>query len=417
MSTSATQTGDTLVHWQSPRLQAEWLRANQDARVIRDVLAQNGALDFPTYESGLTPASALSGELGTETGMGFAWVRDNCYAAYALLLAGDQAKASGVVRALLRIFATYEHMLDAVITGAADPNDIMTRPPARVVGDTLGLTGNWSNAQNDSIGYTLWVVAEFVQHGALQLTAEDWDIITKLARYLNTIEYWHDADNGHWEEDRQLHAASIGAVVAGLSAVSDIAPATLDWGLDLDQLITDGRTALNQSLIDVPLDASVLFLVEPLRIVTADQTARIIAMVEQNLRREIGIIRYPNDSYWAADYRDHFGLGDRTADFSDRMDERAKFSLEGHEAQWTIFDPMLSCYYSRRYAETNDEQYLQKSRYYLERSLASYEEREGKWLVPEAYFFEHGQWVANDHVPLLWSQANLIAALRAIEDQ
>ncbi|MEM7678733.1 MAG: hypothetical protein AAF449_22355, partial [Myxococcota bacterium] len=38
----------------------------------------------------------------------------------------------------------------------------------------------------------------------------------------------------------------------------------------------------------------------------------------------------------------------------------------------------------------------------------------GRLRCVEAYFLEKSQWVPNDHVPLLWTQANLLLALRAM---
>lgn len=39
---------------------------------------------------------------------------------------------------------------------------------------------------------------------------------------------------------------------------------------------------------------------------------------------------------------------------------------------------------------------------------------QGELRCPEAYYLEHGRYVPNDHVPLLWTQANLRLALLAM---
>jgi hypothetical protein len=35
---------------------------------------------------------------------------------------------------------------------------------------------------------------------------------------------------------------------------------------------------------------------------------------------------------------------------------------------------------------------------------------------PELYYLEGGRYVPNDHVPLLWTQANLMLALKLMEE-
>jgi len=48
----------------------------------------------------------------------------------------------------------------------------------------------------------------------------DKELVQLLVDYLVALEYWQDADNGMWEENREVHASSIGACVAGLLAIS-----------------------------------------------------------------------------------------------------------------------------------------------------------------------------------------------------
>jgi hypothetical protein len=42
----------------------------REPRKLREELQARGALEFPTFNSGLFPAASLSGELGELTGMG-----------------------------------------------------------------------------------------------------------------------------------------------------------------------------------------------------------------------------------------------------------------------------------------------------------------------------------------------------------
>ena len=44
-------------------------------------------------------------------------------------------------------------------------------------------------------------------------------MVQKIVDYLLRIEYWHDEDNGIWEEGMEVHASSIAAVVSALKKV------------------------------------------------------------------------------------------------------------------------------------------------------------------------------------------------------
>lgn len=400
------------ISWRSDSLHQKWLSCGKSPQSVKGLLLASGSLDFPTYQSGMTPASVLPGDIGNRTGMGYAWIRDNAHAANSLLENGDIPKASGIVRAILEIFKNNQSKIDDIISGAVSPSEVMNRLPVRVEGDTLAATGQWPNAQNDSIGYALWIVSRAVLAGAVELGDDDRLIIDKLIAYLGAIAYWQDEDSGHWEEDRKLHASSIGVVVAGLESLKQNNRLNVSDVTSLEDLIAKGRLALDHLIADdCPLDASLIFLVEPLGVVGSEQAAKIVRMIETNLLRDYGVVRYPDDSYWAADYRDHFSLGDRTADFSDRLDERARHNIPEHEAQWTLFDPILAIYHHSLYKKSHEIFHRQAAGYFLERSLASFIDAGSSWRIPEAFFFEHGAWVENDHVPLLWSQANVLLAL------
>ncbi len=56
---------------------------------------------------------------------------------------------------------------------------------------------------------------------------------------------------------------------------------------------------------------------------------------------------------------------------------------------------------------------------YLNRSLAQITaENQGNvpaFRCPELYYLEEGRYVPNDHVPLLWTQANLMLAMNLME--
>ena len=88
------------------------------------------------------------------------------------------------------------------------------------------------------------------------------------------------------------------------------------------------------------------------------------------------------------------------------------------EAQWCIFDPIISIIAGQRYLLNGDPSELQRQVLHLNRSLGQITGPDclkGELRCPEAYYLEHGRYVPNDHVPLLWTQANLWLALLAME--
>ena len=162
-------------------------------------------------------------------------------------------------------------------------------------------------------------------------------------------------------------------------------------------------------------------MIEPLELITGSMAKKIVTNIERHLVGEVGVRRYKGDSYWGPDYREHFLMGARASDFSDQknMAARDKFLTPGSEAQWTLFDPMLAAYYAKQFITSHNQSDEQLAHYYLARSLAQIVEQnaEGRrsWRIPEAYFLENAAWVPNDHVGLLWSQANLLHALKIFE--
>ncbi|HYA03727.1 MAG TPA: phosphorylase kinase, partial [Syntrophobacteria bacterium] len=165
-------------------------------------------------------------------------------------------------------------------------------------------------------------------------------------------------------------------------------------------------------------DAALLFLVYPLEVVDHAMEQRIVDDVLEHLQGEYGIRRYQGDSYWTADYKDKLPAEERTADVSERQEERDSLARPGEEAQWSLFDPIVSIIAGRRYLRTGDPAELERQVHHLNRSLGQItgpDCPQGELRCPEAYYLEHGRYVPNDHVPLLWTQANLWLALLAME--
>jgi phosphorylase kinase alpha/beta subunit len=102
-----------------------------------------------------------------------------------------------------------------------------------------------------------------------------------------------------------------------------------------------------------------------------------------------------------------------SSDFSERLDYRDAFLQPNCEAQWCIFDPVLSVIYGHRYlADPSDTASLHKQVHYFNRSLSQVT-AEGQ--CPELYFLKEGRYVPNAHTPLAWAQANQALALHLME--
>ena len=118
------------------------------------------------------------------------------------------------------------------------------------------------------------------------------------------------------------------------------------------------------------------------------------------------------DMPWGTHWQD-------VTDFSDDMSERDKLLKPGEEAQWCIFDPILSVIHGQRYLKDGDESQYDLQIEHFRRSLAqltSAESRFPAFRCPESYFLEHGEWIPNDITPLLWTQGNLLLAFHRMKE-
>ncbi len=417
------------------QLLASKVRSTYSREQISDLwalLRERGTLQFKALPNGLFPAAALTHEKAF-TGYSHVWVRDNVFIAYAKYVNGELESARKTASALMQYFARYQHRFTAIIDGKVDPSDPMNRPHIRFNGAKLEETGEkWAHAQNDALGYFLWFVCTLLRANALDLNSGAVRTLQLFPRYFQKISYWQDEDSGHWEEVRKISASSIGVVVAGLkelykliSEASDASALKHDAEL-VAELIARGEKALDAILPAECIqsdpaksrryDAALLFLTYPFQIVEPEMAATVVGDIIRELQGEIGIRRYPLDSYWAPDYKEKLKPAERTADFSENLATRNKLLPQpGLEAQWCIFDPIISCYFGMRFQTTQAREDLEKQTEYFNRALGQITSAENAALppfrCPELYYLEKGRYVPNDHVPLLWTQANLLLAL------
>ena len=400
---------------------------------IEETLRSHGTLTFARLPSGLFSASS-AGESIASSGAASVWVRDNVYVAYAHHMSAQTPVAVGVARALLKFFSDHRHRFEDIISGAANPQDVSKRPHVRFDGHRMEEISNqrWPHAQNDALGYFLWLYAKLARSGHVALDELTISTLALFPRYFEAICFWEDEDSGHWEEVRKVSASSIGTVVAGLDALLLLArerPSVFQcrpFGTKLVNTTADllhrGRAALEGILPyecaqllpskNRRYDAALLFLLFPLDVIKEPMADLLLHDIKRVLQGEFGIRRYLGDSYWAPDYEDRLPPEEQTRDFSEDIAVRDTL-LEhiGDEAQWCLFDPILSAYYGRRSFETRSSSDIGQQTFYFNRALAQIT---ASWRCPELYYLRHGQYVPNPHVPLQWTQANLVLALEAM---
>lgn len=433
-----------MLHSQTPP--ARWLDLNSSPQEVEETLQflkQAGTFDFPSLPNGLFSAAAGQAHDFELTGYQNVWVRDNVHVAWSLWEGNrDRPRAVRCLRALLDFFQSQQPRLRGVIEGSTDPAEVQNRPHIRFDGRRLcELPEKWPHAQNDALGYLLWLGALMAADGELALQPADWESFSLLIHYFLAIEVWRDEDSGHWEENRKLAASSVGSVCAGLSALLDLvtdnsaaaaALAETSRPLSIEQLadlLQKCRQALHEILPlecrqSDPLqhrqhDAALLFLIYPLNQVRDSQTVQqILDSVAEQLTGPIGIRRYNGDSYWCNDYRQQFTAELRSSDFSEDISNRDRLLRPGLEAQWCLFDPIVACIYGRRYEQTGESVDLARQVQAVQRSLGQLtrpEDRFPPYRCPESWFWEQGNWIPNDITPLLWTQANLIQALDSLQ--
>ena len=430
-----------------PLLHDEYTLENL-ARII-SVLDAHRTLDFAALKTGLFSAASVS-DFSKGTNYHSAWVRDNVHVAYAHYMNGKPEIAAKTAKALGTFFASQAPKFDAIIADPSRKSQIMQRPHVRFDGDSSREVDQvWSHAQNDALGAFVWLFSKLALNGSIVLEESDVETLARFPKYFRAIEFWEDPDSGHWEETRKISASSIGAVVAGLRQLRELvqfvsekgrqASPTISaaicqrfrngaFGEEVDDLIKIGESALYHILpaesVDPgkerSYDAALLFLVYPFDVVDDAMAEMIIQQTEEHLCGDIGIKRYLDDSFYCNDYESLMEQwsDDPTRDFSEDIASRNALVTAGGEAEWCLFDPIVSIYHGRRFRQERSTEALRKQTQYLNRSLAQITQADlprcEAFLCPELYYREHGRLQTSRCTPLLWTQANLWTAIESM---
>lgn len=313
------------------------------------------------------------------TGYDKAWLRDNFYTALAFECIDDWDTVRQVWKSVLGIFLKHEDKINWATNNR--PLESWQYIHARYNPETFDeYWEEWGNKQNDAVGSILFKLGDLEEqkHGVIE-TDNEKHIVQRLVDYLHSIEYWHDPDNGMWEEYEEVHASSIGACVAGLKKIAQLPYINIPEGM-----IEKGEKALKELLPRESetrfVDLSLLSLIYPYEVVDKEMAFGILTNIEYHLERSRGIVRYKNDRYYNNNEDGH-----------------------SEEAEWTMGFPWLSIIYSRMGDLKRAENYLGKSGLVL-----TPEEK-----IPELYYSNTDR--PNDNIPLGWAESLYVVALMELE--
>ena len=328
-------------------------------------------LESLQHETGLFSASRKD----LETGYNLCWIRDTVYASLGFEAVKNTAALKKIYHALLDVFLKHEYKIDWMIS-QPQPKAQFRYIHARYDPVKMHeIWEEWGNKQNDAIGAVLFKVGELESKGIRIIRdSNDLSILQKLVNYLEAIHYWHDKDNGMWEENEEVHASSVGACVAGLKAIRKVD------GINVpQQLVEKGEEALQELLPKESetkdVDMALLSLIYPYNIVNPEQREAILKNVEEKLVRNKGIIRYIGDKY---------------------------YNENDAEAEWTFGFPWLAIIYKQL-------KKLEKYAYYTQKTLEAMNEN-GE--MPELYYGNTNK--HNENTPLAWGQSLCIVAVAEV---
>jgi hypothetical protein len=396
-------------------LKAEGL--GKQVAALREKLARAGTLEVRANEHGIYAASASQAE-DAATGYQNAWVRDNAMVAFSRFACGDAESAIRTARGLTAFLKTQTEKMERIIAKPKRKEEVQERPHIRFNAKTLQENEEeWAHAQNDALGEAVWLRFLLANEVGFALEAEERELWALFPAYFDAIQYWKDADSGAWEEARKVNSSSIGAVMAGLREMDRYLRDGNEIGgvkkSALSDLLKKGRRVLEVQLpFEAPperkSDAAVLLLIYPLNVVTDARMRRfIVSLTRARLMGDAGIRRYLGDSYFCQDYDEWYPPEERSADFAQRLAVRDEFLRPGCEAQWCLFDPVLSVIYGEEYQQTGSAEALARQLEHLNRAIGQLDEAR----CPEMYFLRRGKWTCNEHTPLAWTQANLAVAM------
>lgn len=313
------------------------------------------------------------------TGYDKAWLRDNYFTVLGFFETGDTETTRRTAKSLLSLFVKHKDKINWAIENK--PYQTWQYIHARFHPETFEeYWEEWGNRQNDAVGEVLDLICMLELRGvAVAETDEEREMVQKIIDYLVRIEYWHDEDNGIWEESLEVHASSIAAVVAALKKA-----ASISWLMVPEGVIQKGEDALRALLpresVSKFADLALLTILYPFREATESETLEILRNVEYHLTKDKGVIRYKTDRYYNNNMKDGWS----------------------EEAEWCMGLAWLAIIY----AERGDRE---RAQYYLERARATITEG---GQIPELYYSHTER--PNGNTPLGWAESMYVIALMKV---
>jgi phosphorylase kinase alpha/beta subunit len=324
----------------------------------------------------LTPRGLfLASSHSVQTGYDKAWLRDNVYESLAFEYAGDWEVVAKTYHTLLDIFDKHIDKINWATSNK--PFESWQFIHARYNPETLEeFWESWGNKQHDAVGAVLYKLADFELKGHSMLRdAKDRKTVQTLIYYICNVEYWHDADSGMWEENEEVHASSIGAVLASLKHWQKVGTMHVD-----QDAIDRGQAALNALLPRESeskfTDLALLSLIYPYAVVDRNMASVLVTNLEYHLARDKGLIRYKFDQY-----------------YNNNPDGYSE------EAEWCFGLSWLAIAYKWLGDDAKAQEYLDKATATITRS--------GE--IPELYFSNTDK--PNENTPLGWSESMYVVAL------
>jgi phosphorylase kinase alpha/beta subunit len=310
----------------------------------------------------------------------FTWFRDTFYEVLPYLNKPTDHYEK-TYHAILDILHKYSWKID--IHSRQKPHHTYEYIHPRYTIDTLEeVQQEWGNCQHDAIGSILFGIGAGLKAGKKIIRDEkDRQVLQKIVNYLYCCQYWIDVDNGMWEEWRELHSSSIGAVIAGLQSIRDYVYVP-------SELINNGYYTLgnmfDRESADRPVDLAQLSLIYPYKIYVDLDAQTVINNVESKLLRNRGVIRYEGDSYYS------------TIENEGRHHPLQHYY--GTEAEWCFGLPWLALCHMELGNYNKAKEYIEKTE--------SVMLKDGS--LPELYYSNSK--IYNGNTPLGWSNALYIIA-------
>ena len=230
------------------------------------------------------------------------WLRDIMYCSIAKEYMGDFDSVKKSFWLILDILDKYGDKIDTCIDNkpTAKHNFLHARYRVHTLEE---FPDEWGHNQLDIFGLFLYKIGNLRMKGIQVLrNLRDVKRVQDIVWYLYSIRWYEAPDYGVWEEGPELHSSSIGAVLAGLMSVRKY----VDEVRVPARFIELGQEALKKLLPreseSRPYDMAQLSLIWPYKVLEPDMRDKVLHNIETKLVRENGLIRYPRDCYYGADY-------------------------------------------------------------------------------------------------------------------